>query len=565
MSKKISGSEYNLAKIFSSDFEFHIPHYQRPYAWTVDQASELFDDLYGFYSEKTQEGYFLGSIVLIKEEGNPNSEVIDGQQRLTTLTILLAAIAYCQSDPESRNDILNYIREVGSKSKGLKARPRLTLRGKDQVFFNSYIQELGFQELIKLDLTRLETESQVNIAQNAKYFLNKIKGTFSSDTSNLEDFIAFLVQRCFLVTVSTPNQQSAFRVFSVMNNRGLDLQTTDIIKADLIGKIPECDQKKFNERWEEMEIQLTRSGFNDLFSYVRMICAKEKAKRSLLEEFRSYVTSKTESAETLIDTILIPYANALATIKQANYQASSNAKDVNTYLHWLNRIDNSDWIPSAILFLAKHSHNPGLAQKFFKGLERLSAYLFITGKNINHRIERYREVLQELECLEDGAETIQAVELRSVEIQEMTEVLNGNIYELPPKKRNYIILRLDSFVSDQGAVYDPSILTIEHVLPQTVDNASEWVKLWPDTEERTYWLHKLANLVPLNRRRNSQAQNFDFSKKKTAYFGGKENITSYALTSQVLNTEEWTPDNLKNRQEELLEAFSKNWELSEAN
>jgi len=77
MSKKISGAEYPLSKIFSSDFDYVIPSYQRPYAWTVDQASELFDDLYDFYVREKEDTYFLGSIVLIKEEGKPYSEVID--------------------------------------------------------------------------------------------------------------------------------------------------------------------------------------------------------------------------------------------------------------------------------------------------------------------------------------------------------------------------------------------------------------------------------------------------------------------------------------------------------
>lgn len=92
MSKKFSGSEYPLSKIFSSDFDYVIPSYQRPYAWTVDQVRELIDDLLNFYKDEKEDTYFLGSIVLIKEEGKPYSEVIDGQQWLTSFSILLAAI-----------------------------------------------------------------------------------------------------------------------------------------------------------------------------------------------------------------------------------------------------------------------------------------------------------------------------------------------------------------------------------------------------------------------------------------------------------------------------------------
>ena len=93
MSKKISGSEYPLLKIFSSEFEYHIPSYQRPYAWTEEETSVLFDDLYDFFMTEDDDNYFLGSIVLVKEDDKAYSDVIDGQQRLTTLTILLATIA----------------------------------------------------------------------------------------------------------------------------------------------------------------------------------------------------------------------------------------------------------------------------------------------------------------------------------------------------------------------------------------------------------------------------------------------------------------------------------------
>ena len=88
MGNAISGKEYPLAKIFGEDFEYHIPSYQRPYAWTQTEAMDLFDDLYDFYQKEEQDSYFLGSIVLIKDESKPHADVIDGQQRLTTLSIL---------------------------------------------------------------------------------------------------------------------------------------------------------------------------------------------------------------------------------------------------------------------------------------------------------------------------------------------------------------------------------------------------------------------------------------------------------------------------------------------
>lgn len=564
MSKKISGAEYPLAKIFDSQFEYVIPSYQRPYAWTVDQASELFDDLYDFYRTEPDEGYFLGSIVLIKKEGSPYSEVIDGQQRLTTLTILLAIITASLNSEDSA-DFSNYLKEPGRRSQGLQPKPRLMLRERDRAFFTHYVQDLNFEALFEKDESQLANESQRNIKNNAKLMFKRLGSAFGGNQEAILGFGSFLVQRCFLVAVSTPNEQSAFRVFSVMNSRGLDLQPTDIIKADIIGKLKsEVEREDYNDRWEDMEVELGRGGFNDLFVYVRMIYAKEKAKRSLLDEFREHVIKKVESApDVLITDILEPHADALAIARHASYEAVSHSDGVNKYLRWLNRIDNSDWVPPAIKFLAAKKGEPEYVLWFFERLERLAAYMHVCALNINERIERYSQLLQDLEKSHSFDHPPASVELDDKEKARMRKALAGDVYELTARRRNYLILRLDAFLSDAAAIYDPSILTIEHVLPQTVDPESEWAAVWPDQGERDQWLHKIANLVPLNRRRNSQAQNYDFDRKKEAYFAGRKGVSSYVLTTQVLKAPAWTPEHLAKRQAELLGVLKEGWRLGE--
>ncbi|WP_346926347.1 HNH endonuclease family protein, partial [uncultured Arthrobacter sp.] len=144
----------------------------------------------------------------------------------------------------------------------------------------------------------------------------------------------------------------------------------------------------------------------------------------------------------------------------------------------------------------------------------------------------------------------------------MLAALDSEIYELTARRRNYLILRLDSFLTDGAATYDPALLTIEHVLPQSAGTTSEWLHDWPNAQQRNYWVHRIANLVPLTQKRNSKAQNFDFRRKKEAYFGGKRGISSYALTSQVLNTNEWTPTVVQTRQKYLMQILAEKWELS---
>ncbi len=556
MSKKIGGAEYPLAKIFSSEFDYVIPPYQRPYAWTRDQAGELFDDLYDFFEKEVEDSYFLGSVVLIKDEGKPLAEVIDGQQRLTTLTILLATLT-AQLTGDNFSSFYSFIREPGNVALKLNPKPRLALRERDRAFFAQHVQGLRFDDLTKIDPAQLENESQRNIQGNARLLLERLATKFTGYESSLVDFGSFLLMRCFLVAVTTPSQQSAFRVFSVLNNRGLDLLPTDIIKAEVIGKLAEDKRDDFNDRWEELEVATGRDGFNELFGHIRMIYARFKARRMLLEEFREHVLNKVESSEALIDKIVTPYAQAYLVAKNAQYISSTNAGKINELFTWLNRIDNSDWVPVAIAFLARHGSDANTVLDFVTRLERLAAYLHITARNVNQRIERYAHVLEDIfkDVLFDR------IELTPGECVSMLRELDGNVYELTARRRNYLILRLDSFVSAMSANYTPNVLTIEHVLPQTVDANSEWARKWPDVDERACWLHRLANLVPLTRARNSKALNYDFDRKKSAYFAGNSGVNAYALTSQVLHEAEWTPVVAERRQKSMLEVLKRDWRL----
>lgn len=560
MSNKITGAEYPLAKIFSSDFDFVIPGYQRPYAWTDDQALELFDDLHSFYlAEPEGDSYFLGSIVLIKAEGKPASEVIDGQQRLTTLTILLSVITSLL-EGVVRSDFEGYIREPGRFSQGISAKPRLSLRDRDRQFFADYVQAFKFNELLALESAQLE-EPQQNIQRNARLLRDRLLTAFSNDTDGLISFGAFLIQRCFLVVVSTPSKKSAFRVFSVLNSRGLDLLPTDIIKSDVIGNIAAAKQEDFTNKWEELEVKTGRAGFAELFNHIRMIYARAKAQRTLLEEFEEHVVKKSTSSEQLISKVIEPYAMAYLIAKKSEYISTTNAADVNALLKWLNRIDNSDWMPCAIQFLSTHKDSPAYVLWFFQQLERLAAYMHVSAKNVNQRIVRYAVVLEELMGAHSLENPIKTIELTENEKSEMRDVLNSDIYYLTARRRNYLILRLDSFLSDGAASYDAKVLTIEHVLPQTVEAGSEWEENWPDADVRQQWVHKIANLLPLTQQRNSAASNFDFAKKKTAYFGGRQGVSSYVMTTQVLNTQEWTPDLVNTRQNNLLEVLEAGWKL----
>lgn len=115
-------------------------------------------------------------------------------------------------------------------------------------------------------------------------------------------------------------------------------------------------------------------------------------------------------------------------------------------------------------------------------------------------------------------------------------------------------------MSSGGASYEHPIITVEHVLPQKPAAPSQWRERFTD-EQREFWTHRLANLVLLTRRKNAEANNYEFDQKKERYFRASSGVSPFALTTQVLKESQWTPELLTSRQEMLVAKLVELWRL----
>ncbi|MBD9149606.1 MAG: DUF1524 domain-containing protein [Spirochaetia bacterium] len=492
--------------------------------------------------------------------------------------------------PFQKQTLLKALKQEGDSFWGAKETYRLHLRERDKKFFEKYISnpdgvprlieedpqnmtlsqklnqhntiEGGIENLLKKDAKTLKEESQRNIRDNCELLFNKIKNYFKTD-DEIEHFVGdFLFSCCYLIVVSVADQTSAFRIFSLMNSTGLDLLPTDIIKADIIGKIPEGEKELYAEKWEDLENDTSLNGFYDMFAHIRMIEAKKKAEKSLLEEFKEKVLVKYQNnPKAFIDNVLTPYTVTYCYLK-TKWNTEESSLSIKHSLMWLNKIDNSDWLPVALEYVTRYQNNVKAKEKFLRKLERLASYLHITARDINKRVDRYKIILDEME--KNASPDLSTIELTPEEKKVFQDTLNGEIYSvMVAKRRNYLILRLDFAVSDKSKIieYNPSSLTVEHILPQTPEG-TEWEQLWPVEEKRKYWVHRIGNLLPLNRKANSAAKNWSFKHKKAAYFlNPKAKTASYALTTQVLNFDTWTESEAVARQRYLLDILIKEWNL----
>lgn len=567
MAKSLEAHDKLIREIFEGSYQFEIPDFQRPYAWTTEQVEELFTDLVSAMQDARKTGaasqYFLGSIVLIKNDRDPKSSVVDGQQRLSTLTMLFAVLRAVM--PDAADDITDFLYKKGKPSLGEKNEYRLTAREEDTEFFRTFIQEPGGIARLVASTDKYE-DSRLRYRENATLLLEKANDLPSAERDALWRFLA---SDCSLVVISTPDLEAAYRIFSVLNNRGLDLAPIDIIKAEILGSIRriagEEQGRTYAKKWSEIESTLGRDAYGELFGHIRTIYAKQKQRATLVKEFQDYVTEYKVPLD-LIDKVIKPYAEVWDFVRDADFEATELAETINDYLSWLNRVDFKDWVPPALIYFKRFRQSPTLLVAFFKSLERLTYFFLITKVGVNDRIEAYADLTMEIEpeAFNGDLAMLETLTLTDDQKIKFIEALNGDIYKKLPKARMALVLRLEALVSDGSKKQAFNHLSLEHVLPQTPPVSSDWVKWFPNEEERESWTHRLANLVPLHIRKNPAARNFAFLTKKDVYFMGKGTASPFILTNEVRAEESWKPDLLVKRQKRLVGVFSDHWELSVA-
>ncbi|MCL4536806.1 MAG: DUF262 domain-containing protein, partial [Nitrospirae bacterium] len=297
---KIESDKVFIKNIFT-DFWFKIPEYQRSYVWGEDQVSELIDDITFAVDNHPEDEYFLGSMVLQKKylevshKGNTiryeEYDLLDGQQRLTTLLLMLAVIRDITEDEDLRNDCVNYIYQKENKYKGIPERLRIIYHIRDNVeeFIRDFIKEKG--GILKTDELEEQTSVRnISISNMAKAILQMQNHFRSIGKKELERFAIYLLNNVLFIYVSSEDLEDAFRLFTILNDRGLPLTNSDILKAWNLGVISNQSEKtSYAKFWEETESNFGQDEFDRLLSFIRTILIKEKARENILKEFEEKI------------------------------------------------------------------------------------------------------------------------------------------------------------------------------------------------------------------------------------------------------------------------------------
>lgn len=281
--------------------DFLIPDYQRPYAWNQDQCQTLWDDLVNFtvpggnhekFDSKKDE-YFLGSIVAFQE--NDKHEIIDGQQRLTTFMLILRAF-HKEFENRQDNDGINIRKNI---EKCIWKYDEFENPLKDELKITSEVagddDKDEFLSILKNGDAPKEYKSQY--AENFRFFENKIQEMRNYNSSNNQYIVTRLLKNCAILFVEAETQDSALRIFSTLNDRGLPLADADIFKSKFYKLYSDKNQKNdFIKEWKKLE-EITEEIFNpqqgtpmdELFTkYMYFLRAKNGTTGSTTESLRNF-------------------------------------------------------------------------------------------------------------------------------------------------------------------------------------------------------------------------------------------------------------------------------------
>ena len=549
----ISAEKLVVKDIFCDDYLFTIPNYQRPYSWEEEHCTQLLDDLHSFAFRDDDfdelPPYFLGSAVIIKRPNVRNAQIVDGQQRLTTLTILLSCLRFAIKDKENKDTISDFIYQKGNKLKGTSATYRLKTRNRDQEFFNQLIQdEKGLPTYFeKPDEIAPANDAQTQMLTNARALLDEFKKKKYTE-EQLELIATYIIQKCVIVVVASTDEEMAFRIFNVLNDRGKDLTIADILKSEILEKISEKEQGNYTEKWEDCETKLGIDNFKDFFSHLRAIYAKKKAEKSILVEIREYV-KPSENPKDFIDNILIPFTNAYLNILKLDYKATQYADSINKQFSNLKRVAHTDWMPSAIFFLAKHPSAPDKVNSFLIQLEKVTLGMEAMKTSLNDRLERYAKINSKIESKANLYSSDSEFILNKTDREYIISTLSSpDLYGKRLVKP--ILAKIEEEMNDGSISINYGDLSIEHILPQTPTDIY-WTSRFT-IDDKLKLTNSLGNLSLITVRKNSQARNYEFMTKVNVYFKADGKASNLAMVNNLTAYDNWTADNIKARKTILL-------------
>ena len=554
-----------LLEFLGHHHQLSIPIYQRKYSWTEKECNQLFEDIIRVGTTEDEKSHFIGSIVYMKQKAHIEGPInylmiIDGQQRITTIFLLISALTDYLSKNQNENimspdNLINYYLMNDRESGELKYKLILTDEDKDSL--KKIIDNLNTDDKIPFD-----DDDSERVVENYKFFVKKI-----SD-ENVGLIYQGLTKLLYIYIALEQNKDNPQLIFESLNSTGLGLSQADLIRNYiLMGLEFEEQERLYNTYWRKIE-KLFEQEDNKVFDkfirdYLTVKTDKVPIFRNIYDDFKRY--SKTfDSAEELVKDVF-KYSKYMSYIAFG----MEEDEDLKESLDSLNSM-GYDVTNPFILHLYKDFKDNNLnKEEFILMIQLTESYLLrrlicsIPTPSLN---KTFAKMYNELDK-ENYLESYQANLILKVNYQRMPKdeefgrnFAERNIYDLQAKNKLYIFDKFENWGKERNPIEG---YTIEHIMPQNPNLSKEWqIDLGPNYKEiQNKYLHTIGNLTLTGY--NSELSDKSFLEKRDMEGGYSESV--FRINIPLRNLESWNEEEIKNRAQYFIEKSYEIWKYPQLN
>lgn len=549
-SNLLNTNTVNFQDLIGNGKSYKVPPYQRDYSWTEEQWEDLWLDLQELRPHPRSRHY-MGAVV-VKADSDREFLIIDGQQRIATLTVLgLAVISRLKEIAQLDGDALNLERAEALRSRyigekdpaSLTEISKLTLNEYDNGFFQDYLVQLRSPVN-----PRSLPKSNKLLWDCFQYFQRQISLDDSlTDGLTLAELLSEVVaRRLMFILITVDDEISAYTVFETLNARGLELTTTDLLKNYLFSRLhAAADLENVQRRWQRLISTVRQNRFGEFLRYHYLTKYRQIRTGRLFKIVREEVKTPLEVMTLLSE--LEGRAELFDALGDPSHTFWLDIPDARTFIKELALFKVRQITP--LLFAAHEKLN---SREFVKVLKVVSVisfrYTVIGGLNTNELEPVYHDAARSV--LDGRATTARNVfdRLRSIYVEDdkfAGDFARFTITTSGQRRRiaKYILCNLESDLANSHIDFETDPGTIEHILPENPNDD------WDDHIPRDRWeetMYMMGNLALLESSGNREAGNKPYAEKLSIY-----RSSSYELTRKIpeMAPEEWTIPLIRKRQE----------------
>ncbi|QEC68735.1 DUF262 domain-containing protein [Panacibacter ginsenosidivorans] len=579
----ITGKKY-IKDIFSPEQFFNIPEYQRPYVWGEEQITALLEDVSKAMENDSNKEYFLGCMIwnTRNEKTAKNIEytyqdILDGQQRFITLFLLHGVIRDISAKKSLKDNVQKRLVQEADDYNNIPARNRIEFEIRDDKdFLEKHIIELdGTLDVEKLNEIADNPKAGASIRSMAsgilimkKWWDTKLAENIGTEEQYLADFYRYLSTKVLALYLATPNNlDDAYNLFTVLNSRGLQLQVSDILRAQNLRVIENYELRKlYALKWSDFEnsISAPYKGFDDFLWSLVFIKMKYRSddNKSLTKAFefmfkRNLLVKGTETLD---------YVGKYL----KHYESITNGSITNR--ESLNLFGNINFILSSVygsqyltpLMHYRECFGDKQIIEFLIKIDNLFSVGWLLGRRqsqtrtfiILRKMDFYADAVKKREstldeavedflndpCLRYDFYDEEISSEKPINIEEFVTLLEnekwGGFSGTRVNKTRYLLLKMDLLMGNAATIlqYNKDSSSVEHIMPQKIEE-SQWNI---DAAKHKEWIHRLGNLSLIDKNKNSALSNKLFHEKKVKYQGAIEtraNTNYIFITNPIWDTD----------------------------